>query len=112
MKYYADPYLIIDKPHNMYLQIAINTGIVSMLCILVIFFSYIATSVKIILTSRTRSIYTTVSLGVFLGTTAYMITAIFNDSIISVAPVFWIMLGVGHAVNLAIPKEEQSSSQA
>ncbi|OGV60303.1 MAG: hypothetical protein A2X45_06400 [Lentisphaerae bacterium GWF2_50_93] len=110
MKYYADPYLIIDKPHNMYLQIALNTGVVSLICVLIIFVSYIATSIKIILTNMTRSIYTTISLGVFLGTTAYMITAFFNDSLISVAPVFWIMLGLGYAVNFVVLGERQQGT--
>ncbi|MFZ2653991.1 MAG: hypothetical protein WAX69_03690 [Victivallales bacterium] len=112
MKYYADPYLIIDKPHNMYLQIALNTGVVSLICILLVFISYIATSIKIILANMTRSIYTTISLGVFLGTTAYMITAFFNDSLISVAPVFWIMLGVGYAVNFVVIRESQQDREA
>jgi hypothetical protein len=102
LKYCDAPYIIIDKPHNMYLQIAMNTGIISLLSVLVIFFYYIFTSIKIYFTNNVRTVYSTVSLGVFLGTTAYMVTALFNDSLISVAPVFWIMLGLGYAVNFRV----------
>ncbi len=107
LKYCDNPYLIIDKPHNMYLQIAMNTGILSLICVLIIFISYIATSIKIYISNNVRSVYSTVSLGVFLGTTAYMVTAVFNDSVISVAPVFWIMLGIGYAVNFVIIRENK-----
>jgi len=85
-----------------------HTGIVSLICVLIIFISYIATSIKIYFSNNIRSVYSTVSLGVFLGTTAYMVTAVFNDSIISVAPVFWIMLGIGHAVNFVIIRENKT----
>jgi hypothetical protein len=107
LKYCDNPYLIVDKPHNMYLQIAMNTGLVSLVCVLIIFISYIATSIKIYLSNNVQSVYSAVSLGVFLGTSAYMITAVFNDSIISVAPVFWIMLGIGHAANFVIIRENK-----
>jgi hypothetical protein len=110
LKYCDAPYVIIDKPHNMYLQIAMNTGIVSLLSVLVIFFYYISTSIKIYLTNNIRTAYSTVSLGVFLGTSAYMVTALCNDSLISVAPVFWIMLGLGYAVNFKVLGEAAEGS--
>jgi hypothetical protein len=110
LKYYANPYMIADKPHNMYLQIAMNTGIVSLLSVLVIFLYYISTSIKIYLTNNIRTAYSTVSLGVFLGTSAYMVTALCNDSLISVAPVFWIMLGLGYAVNFKVLGEAAEGS--
>jgi F0F1-type ATP synthase assembly protein I len=30
---------------------------------------------------------------------AYLVTSIFNDSVIYVAPIFWTLLGTGFAVN-------------
>jgi O-antigen ligase len=104
LKYYANPYMIADKPHNMYLQIAMNTGIVSLICVLIIFISYIVTSIKIIFNNNRTTVYSTLSLAAFLGNTAYMVTALFNDSLVSVAPVFWIMLGVGYAVNFVVTR--------
>ena len=32
-----------------------------------------------------------------IGTTAYMVSGLANDSIVCVAPVYWILLGVGYA---------------
>ena len=102
LKYFGDPYIIVDKPHNMYLQTAVNTGCVSLISILIIFISYVVTSIKIMFNNDRRTVYSIVSLGVFLGNTAYMIAALSNDSLISVAPVFWIMLGLGYAVNFVV----------
>jgi hypothetical protein len=34
-----------------------------------------------------------------LGVVGYLFAGIFNDSVVSVAPVFWIVLGVGVALN-------------
>ncbi|MFZ2657228.1 MAG: O-antigen ligase family protein [Victivallales bacterium] len=112
LKYYANPYVIIDKPHNMYLQTAMNTGIISLICVLIIFISYVAASIKIILTNNRRTVYSTVSLGAFLGVTAYLVTAVFNDSLISAAPVFWIMLGMGHAVNFVVIRTQEQPLRA
>ena len=118
LKYYpvrsypSSPYMIIDKPHNMYFQTAMNTGVISLICVLIIFISYIAISIKIMLANDRRTVYSTVSLGAFLGVTAYLATAVFNDSLISVAPVFWIMLGLGYAVNFVVIRENKENGNS
>lgn len=40
-----------------------------------------------------------------LGVIGYLTAGLFNDSIVSVAPVFWIVLGVGVALNYMNRKE-------
>jgi hypothetical protein len=51
---------------------------------------------------------------IFIGTFSYMISAITNDSSITVAPIFWSMIGVGIGVNQiakkAIDEEKKSSN--
>ncbi|HMM70393.1 MAG TPA: hypothetical protein PKD08_07870 [Gudongella oleilytica] len=37
----------------------------------------------------------------------YLFTGLTNDSIVSVAPVFWILLGSGMAVNYKLREENQ-----
>lgn len=40
--------------------------------------------------------------GIFYGTLGYMLIGFFNDSTITVAPLFWCLLGMGMAVNKKI----------
>lgn len=47
VKAYGTDDIIVDKPHNMYLQNAVNTGILSLLAFLVMIISYFLSSIKL-----------------------------------------------------------------
>ncbi|WP_160683767.1 O-antigen ligase family protein [Clostridium sp. C2-6-12] len=100
-KYYAygTTGMIVDKPHNLYLQIALNEGVIALLAFLVIMILYIVDSLR--LYSRKDFYEKPQILGVAacLGVIGYLFAGIFNDSVISVAPIFWIILGSGIAIN-------------
>ncbi len=100
-KYYAydTPNIVVDKPHNLYLQIALNDGFVALLAFLAIMIIYTVDSIK--LYAFKEYYYKTQILGsaTFLGVIGYLFAGIFNDSVVSVAPIFWIVLGVGIALN-------------
>jgi dolichol kinase len=36
---------------------------------------------------------------IFLGVCGYLVSGFFNDSVVSVAPLFWIFLGLGFSIN-------------
>lgn len=60
---------------------------------------YIVDSIKLY---ALRNVYTKAQIlgsSTCLGVIGYLFAGIFNDSVISVAPVFWIVLGVGVALN-------------
>ena len=131
---------VVTKPHCMYLQIAVQTGILSLAAILVFYVMFVAGSLKIIngkvmsgktmngkeksgtiisgktvsersgyLSDNTRedgvSIYAVLT-AIVAGTAGYMTAAIFNDSSIAVAPVFWALTGIGAAI-VRIGRETQ-----
>lgn len=99
---------VYDKPHNMYLQMAVCTGIASLLCFGSIVIIFLAKSYK-----KLRSIYTThlgnpksnisatckerIIVALAMGIVAFLIGALFNDSCVSVMPMFYTMLGLGIA---------------
>jgi len=91
--------MIVDKPHNMYLQIGINTGLMSLLALLALYLMYFIDSMKIYLKRDINSFLEYVGVGAFTGIMAYLAAGIFNDQIISVAPLFYSMVGLGLAVN-------------
>lgn len=88
--------LIADKPHSWYLQIGINTGVLSLIALMVFFCWYIIKALmKWKRTENTFSYFLgTASLCAVIG---YCVTAIANDSTVAVAPVFWAVLGIGLA---------------
>ncbi|WP_159442938.1 O-antigen ligase family protein [Selenihalanaerobacter shriftii] len=96
--------IIVDKPHNMYLQIAINTGIISLITVLLMFGSYIYSSIKLYWNRNLNDFYSKTGVSIFVAIVAYLIAGLFNDSVISVAPVFWTLLGMGISINLKLKK--------
>jgi hypothetical protein len=100
-KYYAldTPNITVDKAHNLYLQMALNYGIVALVAFLAIIIIYIVDSFK--LYSFKEYYEKTQILGAVnsLGVIGYLFAGMFNDSVVSVAPIFWIILGVGVSLN-------------
>lgn len=91
--------MVISKAHNLLLQFAINNGIIALLGFLCLVIIYIVDSIKLY---ALKSKYTNTQLlgGIlFLSIAAYLVTGMFNDSVICVAPIFWVVLGAGGAVN-------------
>jgi hypothetical protein len=105
----SDASLVIDKPHNMYLQIGINTGVISLISLISVWILYIINS--LILYSKTTfdSLEKIAGASCLVSIIGYLVAAMFNDHIVSVAPLFWIILGLGISINLRLKKQDVSS---
>lgn len=99
---YNTTQIVVDKPHNSYLQTSINTGVISLITILSLFIIYIINSIKIYLKNRPNDFISATGFGIFTAVCGYLGAAFFNDSVISVAPVFWVLLGMGISINMAL----------
>ncbi|MDR1688002.1 MAG: O-antigen ligase family protein [Clostridiales bacterium] len=96
----GSPYTIVDKPHNTFLQIAVNTGFISLLALGVIFGYYMFTSLKGLLSQKRKDgFFFGVSLGFCAGIFAYLVCSLSTDSTVSVSPVFYAGLGFALALN-------------
>ncbi len=84
-------YLLYDKPHNWYLQMAVNTGLLSMLAVLAMGIILLIQAGKQILIQGESKILSTALVSMVF---AYAIAGVFNDSVVSVAPIFWIFFGL------------------
>ncbi|MCR5829310.1 MAG: O-antigen ligase family protein [Lachnospiraceae bacterium] len=87
--------VIITKPHNMYLQIGVQTGIFSLIAILVFYIWYFVLAITTYTRIGKLDMFGLAGVGIFCGSFGYMITQFINDSSITVAPIFWTMIGVG-----------------
>ena len=96
--------LVITKPHNMYLQIAVQTGVLSLICFLVFYLWYFISSVRIYFRQRLDNLLVITGFAILLGTMGYMISGLANDSTVTVSPLFWALMGAGIGVNHRIKK--------
>ena len=93
---------IMSKPHSLYLQVAVQTGIISLISFILFYGWYLISSIRIYLKCRYDNFNTVAGASLFIGSVGYMISGITNDSSITTAPIFWLLIGVGIAVNQTI----------
>ena len=102
---YDTPNMTVDKPHNLYLQIALNEGGLALVAFLILVGAYIIDSLRLYALRSYYSSQEIMGIATALGIVGYLGAGVFNDSVISVAPIFWILLGVGVAINYLNSKE-------
>ena len=95
---------IMTKPHSMYLQVGVQTGAVSLLCILVFYAWYAVWSLRLYAFRKLEYVTEGFGIAAFIGSIGYMISGISNDSMVVTAPVFWGMIGLGIAANAMVDK--------
>ena len=104
-KYYAYSdfhegfYVTVDKPHNLYLQIFYGNGLIALIAFLTICVFYLVDSLRLYALRREYRPEQIMGAAVMLGVVGYLAAGLFNDSVVHVAPVFWILIGVGAALN-------------
>ena len=94
-----NPFITVDKPHNTYLQIWVNQGFIALAIFLSINLIYLLQSLKL---SGFKKVYTLsegVGIALMLGITGYLVTSFFNDTTLSVTPLYYSLLGAGMAYN-------------
>lgn len=94
------------KAHNLYFQQFLENGLLALLAFIAFYIWYFVKSFKLYRKVSDFSFSATVGLGIMLGTFDYMLVGISNDSNVNTAPVFWILLGAGVAINTMVAKQE------
>jgi hypothetical protein len=90
---------MVDKPHSMYLQWGVNIGVVSLLIFLVLIKIHFIQSFVLLWKKGINSKAGIYAIGLFAAWCGYLISGVFNDSVVSVAPVFWVIFGLSMAAN-------------
>ena len=83
---------VVDHPHNMYIQVAVQTGVISLIALLVIIIMSLICGVK-----KVKAICLIenkgFTIGVFTAVIGFLICALTTDSMITVTPIFCALLG-------------------
>ena len=85
-----------SKAHSMYLQSALQTGVLSVICLLVFWLWYLKDSISLYLLQKKGD---WIGLACAVSVTGYLLMGVMNDSNLATAPVFWCILGLGLSVN-------------
>lgn len=96
---------VIDKPHNMYLDAAVGTGVLSLLALLVLYGLYLFQSFQIYWKRAFLEELDYIGVGIFLGVCGFLVAGLANDSTVTVMPLFYGLLGTGFAVNHLIARQ-------
>lgn len=100
------------KAHCMYLQNALENGVLALLCFLVFYIWYFVKSFLLYRKVSKFNFTSSMGMGIYLGSIAYMICGIANDSNVNTAPVFWILIGLGMAINRMITENKDVYMEA
>ncbi|MGB4647760.1 MAG: hypothetical protein WBH87_00525 [Acetivibrionales bacterium] len=105
LKLYQTGGIFVDKAHNMYLQTALNTGVLSLVAMLVLFGLYAVSSIKVLWKEDFTEFMPAAGLACFAAFCGYAAAGLFNDSNIAVSPVFWVLFGLGAGINIILIKK-------
>ena len=105
---YGTAQMLVDKPHNLYLQIGIQQGGIALIAFLAMMGAYLVDSFRLYALRKEYSAQDAVGAALALAMIGYLGAGFFNDSIVSVAPIFWALFGVGIAANWLNKKQRNS----
>ncbi len=92
---YSDsPEMVIEKAHNDYLNKWIQTGLISVICMVVFYAIVLLNGGKTYINATIDTISSRVGFGCFLACISYMVASLVNDSTIQTAPLFWVFAGI------------------
>lgn len=98
---------IMTKPHSWYLQVAVQTGVLSLLCLLVFYGWYAIQSIRLYAFRKLSSQAEAFGMAAFIGSIGFMISGISNDSMVVTSPVFWGVIGIGLTANFMVKKNRE-----
>ncbi|CAM1344458.1 O-antigen ligase family protein [Tenacibaculum amylolyticum] len=96
----------IAASHSLYLQIGVEFGVIAMFTFIIMIIWYLISSFKLLLKVPLNNWIHYLSLGCFLAVLGFSIMGVISSGMLSAIPTFWVLLGLGLAVNGYIKKNE------
>lgn len=106
---FNNPYHIVDKAHNLFIQTWITTGGISAIALLGLFFFYLATTFWGLVKSKDEPRYSFgLRLGLLAGISGFVMAGMATDSTIGSTGVFFVLLGMGYGLNWILKNQGQA----
>ncbi len=94
-------WIITDKPHSFYIQVGVQSGILSLIIILIGIFLLLCRNIQDTFFSDVKYNWNIMSLGIV----GYLISSVFNDSILAISPIIYIFIGICISLTIKNSKE-------
>ncbi len=91
---YGTQNMIVDKAHNIYLQQMMNSGIINLIVYVALMALFIVSGLRKFIEGKFGFDDYLIP-AIMVAITSYAVAGLFNDSSVHVAPVYWVMLGMG-----------------
>lgn len=91
--------IIFTRPHNFYLQMGVQTGVLSLAAFLFFYLAYFVGSCRRYFLGKFNSAEEWMGFAIFLSTIGFIASGLANDSLIVVTPIFYVLIGMGMAIN-------------
>lgn len=104
-----DANIVVDKPHNMYLQTGVNTGVISIVALMILWGVYIVSSLLLYSKINFTKAEEIIGGACMISVIGYLSAGMFNDNVNSVAPLFWLILGLGISINARLKRKMKES---
>lgn len=95
LEVYKTPAMVVNKPHNWYLGVAVDSGVISLLVLLTLLGAFLVKGFKAVILRPEKDRFMHMRLGIYISVIAFMVVGIVNDSYVCVSPLFWFIFGVG-----------------
>lgn len=95
LEVYQTPAMVVNKPHNWYLGVAVDSGVISLLVLLALLGAFLVKGFKTVVLHPVKDRFLHLRLGIYISVIAFMVVGVVNDSYVCVSPVFWFIFGVG-----------------
>jgi hypothetical protein len=102
--------MIVDKPHSMYLDMGVNTGVISTLAWIAMLAMYLASAVRLYWRRLPDDFISFVGAGLFVGIAGFAVAGISNDTTVSTMPLFYGLLGTGIISNIIVRRNRNLES--
>ena len=103
---YGTPNMIIDKAHSLYMGMWINNGAVALLGFMIAIVAYCVQSLRLFVGKDYYNTPQLLGVANFVAVIGYLGAGIFNDTVVSVTPIFCVLLGCGMGMNYYIKKAQ------